>query len=520
MIEHISDDRRIVPRWRLSAVTIMAGETEPIRSRTSHSWLGDKSELLASLAAWTQRPLPSRAVELISAALLYQTPEAGKEAAEFLLQESEVGAIPQSLAARLLTELEPTVDPVDSTLYGLDRGEDHQNIRDLRAALKRNPHNPLGWADLAHAHASCGNLDAANHSMRIALASSPQNRMIIRSASRLYVHSEEPDRAHRLLYDAEAVRSDPWLLAAELAIASLTQRTSRLTRIAKRLVKDDSLKPFHRTELASALGTLEMEAGRDRKARQLFQLSLTDPTDNSVAQAQWASRQFDRLTITGEKLNIRRGFEARADHAFANEDWHRAIREAWSWLSDEPFSSRPAVFGSYVASVGSMDFMEAVRFAKEGLRANPSDPILLNNLVFALAQSDHIEEANEHFKLIRKPRDSRIDLTLLATEGLLCYRRGEIERGRKLYKEAIAIAKDVRDRRALALASMFFAYEELSSRNPDRGLLRDVIQTLSRPKLLPELTHWLTRLEPLLDPSMASEIRQQTAPQRFFSYPA
>ena len=299
MIEHISPERRMVPRWRLSAVTVMAGETLPIRPRRHHAWLSDRSELEARLQAWYRRGLPSRAVELITAALLYRTPEAGKEAALFLMSQEEHDSLPRRLAEQLVGELHRPVEGQIDLRLPIEEPVDRFTVRRLRSELRQNPNNPLGWADLAHAHASLGNLKSATHSMRVALALNSQARMILRSASRLYVHCDEPDRAHDLISRADRTRSDPWLLAAELATAHVAERTSKLTRVAKRMVQDKSLLPFHITELAGALATLELEAGRDRKARQLFRLSLADPTDNSVAQAQWASRRFSEFHCTG-----------------------------------------------------------------------------------------------------------------------------------------------------------------------------------------------------------------------------
>ena len=496
MIESISPERHMVPRWRVSAVSIMSGETAPVKSVTSRTWLADESELEASLAAWTRRPLPSRAVDLITAAVLFRCPEAGREAAQFLLEESASGALPKVLANKLLAELNvPTTAPTDLCHSDVGDVVDEGTIRQLRKALRRNPHNPLGWADLAHAHASYGNLEAATRAMRIALASNPDNRVILRSASRLYVHREEPSTAHRLLYEAESVRSDPWLLAAELATASLAERTSKLTRLAKRMVEDASLGLFHKAELAGALATLELEAGSHRAARKLFRLSLEDPTDNSVAQAQWASRRFTEFVVPRANLNILRGYEARARRAMVEQDWSQAVSEAWSWLEDEPFSSHPAIFGSYTASVGSLNFPDAIRFAEAGLRANPSNQMLLNNLVFALAHDAQLEKAERYFQRIGRPRDDGMKIPLLATEGLLHYRRGNAERGRALYKEAIEMARSVRNWKAVVLAWTFFAHEELLTGTPKTAFIREALQTAKRREPLPELAVWLERLK-------------------------
>ena len=499
MIGPTPSERQMIPRWRSSTVGVLAGETDPVRSHLGRPWFNDTSELDASLSAWRIRPSRSRAVELISAALLYRRPEVGKEAAHLILEDTAVGVLPQTLASQLLAELKPD-DHVNSVSLDLTVSSmaARQTIRQLRTALRCNPRNPLGWADLAHAHVSLGNVDKADRCMRIALSFSPTNRMLLRSASRLYIHRGEPDRAHHLLAQSDGVHNDPWLLAAELATASVAKRRSRLTRHAKQLVRDRSIRPFHITELAGALATLEMAAGKDRRARQLFRLSLADPTDNSVAQAEWASYRYTGLDAPYIHLDIRYGYEARARHAFSRGEWPQAVSESRNWLLDQPFSTEPAVFGSYAASVGDFDFRAAASIAKQGLQANPTDVILRNNLVFSLVHLDQIDEAETQFRRIMWPHNRRLQMTRLATSGLLCYRRGKPEEGRKLYESALEIGRSIGDKKSLSIASTFLAYEEaVIQASTARDTMRDAFGTVGNRDSIPELARWLARLEEL-----------------------
>ncbi len=493
--------RYIVPRWRASALIVLSGEADSLSSEVQRPWLDDESELATALDAFSAKPTTSRAVELIGAAILYRKPESGLAAARFVLENGESGEVPRALARRLLAELDPS-EPLDFGLpdFNDERAEAQRTIRRLRPALRRNPRNPLGWVDLAHAHASLGHTEEADRSMRVALASSPASRVLLRSASRLYVHRDEPDRAHSLLLRADSVRHDPWLLAAELATASAAGQSPQFARRARQLLRDDSIRPFHLTELASALATLELEAGSTRRARQLFRRSLADPTDNSVAQAEWAANRFGEFVVDEEHLKIRRGYEARARHASSRAEWQTAVDESWNWLKDEPFSTEPAIFGSYVASVGHVDFEESIRLAEAGLLANPDDATLRNNLVFALANLNRLDEAEMQFRRIRGPHEPRVQLTLLATAGLLSYRRGHSSEGRDLYRRAIDLARRIGDSRALSLASTFFAREELLANSSSAAVaLQDAIRIASSEQSAPELTRWLALLDELFE---------------------
>jgi len=498
-----SERRQVIPRWRTAAATVHAGEAQPLYEHVDRPWLEDSTELHRATAAWAQRPTLSRAVELMAAALLYRKPELGIDAARSTLENSQVGELPRSLAHRLLADLDPT-DPLTFDLPGLEdeRQRAQQVIGRLRAGLRRNPRNALAWLDLAHAQATLGHINKADRSMSAALSLGPANRVLLRSASRLYVHREEADRAHALVVRADLTPLDPWLVAAELATASVAGRSPKLTRQAKKLLSSDDLHPFHLTELSSALATLELEAGNHRRARQLFRGSLTSPTDNSLAQAEWAAHRVPDLEVPHDSMNTELAYEARARHASSVGNWDSALLESWNWLKDQPFSSEPAIFGSYVASVGMANFEEAERIARAGLLANPGDSMLRNNLVFALANQYRLDEAEDHYRRIDQNQEDRVRLTLLATAGLLRYRRGDIDEGRTLYHSAIALAKKTEDRRAIALASIFLAREEVLSRSPTAtATLRDVASARTTHLEFPEIVRWVSALRELVGDS-------------------
>jgi hypothetical protein len=203
-----------------------------------------------------------------------------------------------------------------------------------------------------------------------------------------------------------------------------------------------------------------MTAGDTKQARRLFRDSLIDPTDNSLAQAGWASTKMSGVEVTPELLNKPRSFEARALQNFKDARWKPAIRHCQTWLLDEPFSSRPAALGSYLAAVAEQDYRLSEEFARRGLRANPGDPLLMNNLAVALANQGHIEEAASELCAIQDPPEE-LTTTLIATHGLLEFRRGNAVRGRELYLQAIEDARRQGHRRTVALAALHLAREEV-----------------------------------------------------------
>lgn len=490
MIGQSSSKRRIVPRWRQTVVVVRTGEADPIGERIK-PWASERSEIEEDLFAWKNIRSPLQAVELATSALLYGEPHLAQEAAGFLLKTSVAHQLPNLLANRVQEHLGLPTSTLDQNTHSFSADEPlRAAIRQHRASLRNNPRNPLGWCDMSLAYASLGEEEKALRSMTIALSLGIPNRMLLRSASRLFVHRGEPDRAHRLLLRSSLTRHDPWLMAAELATASIADQKPLLIRQSRALIKDQFVQPFHKTELASALATLELEAGKDRLARKLFRLSLTAPTDNSVAQAEWASQHYAPLSVLRSHLDIQLGYEARARRALSDRQWGASIEESWKWLEDQPFSSLPAVFGSYVASVGALDFEEAARFAEKGLIANPTDVLLRNNLVFSLANVGKLEEAQSEYRKINRPHELELLMVWLATGGLLRYRGGHSDHGKSLYREAISVARSLDNPKALCLATTFFAREELLSASPTaQETVREAL-SVGKSNPMPELVKW------------------------------
>ena len=227
--------------------------------------------------------------------------------------------------------------------------------------------------------------------MAISLAG--YSRFVLRSASRLAIHLNSQEKAHDLLRRNSATPEDPWLLASEIAAADLVGRTSRFIKRGREIVSSGKFPPFHLAELATSIASVDLKFGNVKTARKLFAAALKKPTENSLAQIEWASERVTGIVINQEKFEIPYSDEARALYSHSAADWLTAVDESELWLSDEPFASRPAVFGSFISAEHLEDFERSERICREGLIASPSDPILLNNLAFALANQGSLAEA-------------------------------------------------------------------------------------------------------------------------------
>jgi tetratricopeptide (TPR) repeat protein len=403
---------------------------------------------------------PAFAADLVAAALVQDvSTEEIDDAARFLLGSGR-SSLDRRLAHRVLGNNLKNDEAAPA------RAGQQQAVREQIRSLKRDvrgaPRTALLWSELARRYASLGQRDKADNAMHVALALAPEHRFVLRSAARLSVHLGDPERAHSLLSEAQSVRRDPWLLAAEIAIAPLAGRRSKLLKQGRRFLESAQFHPTSVSELASALATEAFMAGSARDARRLFVSSLASPTENAVAQAAWASRHGARVVVADELIEAVEGsFEARAQMLATSGDSQGAIENAWAWLAGESFAALPAVFGSHEAAI-AQDYAEAIRFAQFGLVANPDDFFLRNNLAFALASCGDVDGSREQLKHIR-PSDleegERVFLD--ATTGLIAFRSGELETGRTLYRQAI---RNARDPATKAIAAIVLAREEILAR--------------------------------------------------------
>ena len=447
--------RRIVPRWRPWRETARLGLLAPSRPQKARVD-GRSSELDEVELEWKQNKTLGHAGDFMGIAISSGFSRRALEAAQFVIRLSRSPRAARDLAQKIVggDEAEPVLLPPQPMT---DSGR-HEGVRALKAHLKICPRDALTWMDLARHYTIVGQQRSAMRPVEIALALAPNSRFVVLSASRFYLTLGDVEKAHATLLRCARVKYDPWMLAAELAVAHILSKTSGLIKVARRTVKAADLGMFHVSELACAIGTLEAEAGSRKAVRRLFAVGLADPTENAVAQAAWVSRSTHGLQLGSARCAVARQYEARAWNELLSSRWQESIDGANMWLLDEPFSSRPAKFGSWVAQVTTGDFYTASRFARAGLTVEPDDPLLLNNLTVCLANLGDMEGARKVFERIRPQAAVALsEATYLATQGLLRYRFGEAETGRSLYQRAVLSAKTQREQ---VWAWLYYAREE------------------------------------------------------------
>jgi tetratricopeptide (TPR) repeat protein len=512
--------RRVVPRWRSSTVAASAKDFQPLSiSNAGHPTEANENDaFLLQVEGFEQSPDLGRAAELLATALRLGDTVRAKKPAEFIRLQG-------SLAPSILSDIAVSVlSGVKTSLVTQQVVEDASAIAYMRRLLRQRPRSANLWVDLARHQAALGETDKAQKSMRIGLALAPNHRWILRSASRLLLHAGEPEAAHKLLANHPRTRQDPWLMSAEIASAQIAKRPPKFVARAREILRPKSFPAAHISELAAAVATVELEAGANRSARRLLKLALQDPTENALAQVEWAERDsrdgFDLEPIVSRTPDA---YEASCWVKYNEGQIEDALRAAREWLIDETYATRPVGMVCYLASFLD-DYDTVVKTAQEALTRHPTEVLHRNNLIFGVLSKGAIFERTdstelaEHLEFLRRRISSKGEDALQATAnaGLLFYRIGRSEEGRQLYEATIVAAEKLSNHLISAHAAVMNAREAILMGSLWATEALHKAHDLAKRVVSPGLNFYLRKLDSLhKNPHTAAFILTPNAAKQF-----
>lgn len=474
LFEH--KDRRVIPNWRSFGKTTVLGELNSFQINSQ--FLDHKTSIDEYIIDWKLNRTVIHAADLLSAAIINNKKEDKNvlEAANFILQNKSKATYSQKSLACIILKKPQEKDlserfneiTLDSLPTFINPELIRIKIRETKQLLVTYPSNPILYVELSRYYSILGQENSSIKAMKMALHFAPNNRYVLRSATRLFAHYNYDDNdyleyIHNYLRKSPMTLIDPWLASAEISIATMRDRTSKFIKNGISLINSKNISPFNFTELASSLGTIELLYGGTKKSRDFFQKALISPNDNSLAQIEWASTHDKQLDIDPSKFSVKMNYEALALDNYHNKDFKSALDNAAKWFIDMPFSKRPIMFGSNLASTILKDQEKSLSFLKAGLLSHPNDPQLINNIAYALALDDKPQEAFEQLGKIRNEDeyDEITQICLTATKGLSYFRSGFSDVGRKLYLEAIEKTRQIQNQELNWLAILNYAREEI-----------------------------------------------------------
>lgn len=468
MLENgVTESRTVVPRWRSLART-PSDEIASVGSPNSGSArIGRSFEDRKEFRAWISEKSIINAADLVDAAISAQQYDAASNAAMFILSQHRTSAPMLIDAARQVLRLKDDRPAAPLTLNDeLDNKKIYSQIRRLKLHLLDHYRDSLSCLELSRLYTIVGQHGKAQKFIDRSLAGSVDNRYIIRCATRFFVHTDQRERALEVISQSSSVRRDPWVQAAEVAVSDLCGRAPRWALQRWKALSNHTLLPVHFSELAAGLATFEHRNGaKDKHVKRLLDISLTNPTDNTLAQAQWfKGRGGINITPDPSLFGMTLASEARTQAAYEGRNYSSAISHAQTWLRDDPLSISAALSGSYISLIYLSDYDKAIAFADVGLRSHHNDVMLINNKLVALASSGRLSEARQLMPLHEHLSMSRERVPYLhAARGLIAFKEGHLDNGREHYTKAIRAASDLKDRFVKMNALLSWLTEEYNA---------------------------------------------------------
>ena len=517
--------RRILPRWRTLESFAQSADLraiKPLRVNVTD----DGSHLRESKYAFKREPSIGNAADLIAAASLTDESDTVAQAAQFVLENADHA--PQTLLALAHSLLDAPVVSNGEPLVGTR--SNGIVIAHTRALLRLNPNNPVLWSDMARHYASHGNRREAKRCMSVALQLAPNHRWILRIATRFLVHSGEKEEAHHLLAQHPRTPKDPWLIAAELATAQEAQRPPKFWKQGNNLIKLGGIAPLHLSELATAVGMFELDAGEAKKARRLVEIALRDPTENTLAQVSWAreSKHLKGASILDDLVRqASNAFEANFRLKALAGDLLGAKAAGEQWASDEPFAARPISGLAFIASIFD-DYEQTIELTERIRRLDGRIDLTLEmNALFARMSSNHLsmEQNRREIEAIynrlaanTEEKDDRNEYHAMANLALWHYRFGEAAVGAELYQKVISILEKTGKLESAALAAVYAAREAILVRQPDAQKLMEQAKALVKRSRYASAEFYVRKLEHLiLTPDKSGEILSPATAMRYLT---
>lgn len=485
--------RQVVPRWHSPQSALHGGERDSSKSTLKPRVLPRRWLPLLQEQAELAQAHPHSSVELEEIRFVLGLPR-DMDLAPELVALQRARQVWQRATEHAGTQ--PPPRPIDDNWVAQERN----NVHSMRVALARYPQQALLWSELAHAYIVLGEDEKAKRAMGCAVQLAGRSAYVRRSAARmfLHLHPDDPTHALKVVREHPNFRGDPRMLSAEIAIASRSGFPLRFAKHGLQMLDDANYRPAHLSELAAALGTVELEGGKHKRSRALFARSLREPSENTLAQIQWATEHDDRIVVPNEAWSVARPYEAQALAARFAGDWNEVLTATELWQQEEPFAKRPAELGSF-AVFSHEQVIRAERLATRALLANPASVGLLNNRAVARAYFGDLAGALGDVNKASVGCNAAIHPYLVATAGLIGYRRGDHELGALGYSKALEYFVKQKNAPSAVLASLFWIRELARIGDPavaaDLAYIKQHMLRFTRGKPQPEIESMLSLLE-------------------------
>ena len=447
-----------------------------------------------TVASWNQKRDIIEAQELVAAAVVYNVRnESVQDAARLLLAEADLSASMRSVIAIAIGEKITKKDANTGHMVA----DTQIKIALHKKRLQLNPHDALSAAEMALFYTYLGQSTQARLALERASISAPDSRYVLRAIARFSAHEGDPEVGLHYLHRSARSDVDPWLLSAKLSLSRHIGQSPTNWRKSKLLANDENFHPRSVSELSAQLATFSADSGSKKQTVRMLDRSVISPTENTLAQLEHIDRKFS-LGFSERVIDAQlpASDEATAHRMLSLGQLPLAIDACRAWSELEPFSSSPAIFGSFIASIKETYATDGIALIDNALTSNPFDETLLNNKAVLLSLNDDPQAALKCLeKFSANEEDSGVSYS--ATTGLIQMRLGNLDEGISHYEQAILTAKAKRQPLVALRAFLYFSREIIrldpASKNGVLRIISTSFEKLERAKVRPPVDLELLR---------------------------
>ena len=182
----------------------------------------------------------ANAGDLISAAIVNaRTDEAEViEAANYILFSNDTPSPALSKVSKSILQID------DKEIGRGGNFEIYLHIAKIKDLLIKYPTDAILHIEIARKYLLLGQIKYAQNHVETALYFDCHNRYITRCAARFYIHLKEHEKALHVVRRSALTKIDPWLMASEIGISQLLNKTSRNIKKGLAIIDSNNYNTF------------------------------------------------------------------------------------------------------------------------------------------------------------------------------------------------------------------------------------------------------------------------------------
>lgn len=419
--------------------------------------------------AYIARGMPELALEIYSALLMEQPDNqvvhSNISEVYLLLSSQERSQRSRSYlehAKQQLDSIENKDAATENTLGLISSliGDKRQAVAHFRRAIASDPRSSLYHFNLGAWYLNAKNYKKASLHFSASLSLDGGNLGAVKNLARCYLELGHAEKASDLLKSRASFFLEEdiefWTL---LALAAYSHRKYQLAldylfKLLK-IVQKMQVGPAVLARTYNNIGCAYEGLNDTDKAEEYFvhSISVSDSEPEAFFNLAFKYLLTKRYAKSEGIISfIERAFPSekrlpylKARYYFHLEDFERAVSFLEKAMIAQPDNPDSYATMSYVYCEVEHDFERAIECVKKGLRHNPTNLALLNNLAYYLIMNEDVERGRQVLDCITAP-EAATDTYLNATRGLLLIKQDNLDAADKFYRmaQSQASSKEIR----------------------------------------------------------------------------